>query len=61
MTNQIATFTDQDFKDGIHAEIAKLDDKDEIAQLEIVREYYTNPEFRQKLSDCVFEATYKPS
>ena len=30
------------------------------ANMEIVREYVTNPEFRQALHDYTFEVTYKP-
>ena len=30
-------------------------DADRIAKIELLREYFTNPEFRQKLADYVYE------
>lgn len=36
--------------------IAKLDDPDAIARLELAREYFTNPAFKKWLEDTVWEA-----
>ena len=47
-------FTDADFKNGINQEIANTTDADKIARLEVLREYFTNPEFRAKLEEVTF-------
>ena len=38
--------------------IKETSNPDTIAKLEIAREYFTNPEFRQKLENYSFEATF---
>ena len=48
-------FTDADFRNGVNQEIADTTDADKIAKLEIIREYFTNPEFRAKLEEVTFE------
>lgn len=47
-------FTDADFKNGINQEIANTTDADQIAKLEVIREYFTNPEFRAKMEEVTF-------
>jgi hypothetical protein len=41
--------------------ISETSDADRIAELELAREYFTDPAFRQKLEDYTFQATYKPN
>ena len=48
-------FTDKTFIDTINAEIANSNNGDSIAKMEIVREFFTNANFRQLLSDTTFE------
>ena len=40
--------------------IAETIDDDQLARLEVAREFFTNPEFRQRLENYTFQATYKP-
>lgn len=43
-------------RDCINAEIVKKrDNPEQVARLEIAREYFTNPEFKQYLEDTVAE------
>ena len=41
--------------------ISETSDSDRIAELELCREYFTDPAFRQKLENYTFQATYTPS
>lgn len=47
--------TTQQLQDKINATIGRETDADRIADLEIAREYFTNPDFRTKLSDFVWK------
>ena len=40
--------------------ISETSDSDRIAELELCREYFTDPAFRQKLENYTFQATYTP-
>ena len=40
--------------------ISETSDAARIAELELCREYFTDPAFRQKLENYTFQATYKP-
>lgn len=40
------------------AAIARSADADQIANIELCREYFTNPEFRKYLEDATFAATF---
>ena len=46
--------TDQEFRDIVNGVIANESDPDEVAKLELVREYFSNPDFRQWMSDTVY-------
>ena len=48
-----------DARSAFDREIEKTSDPDEIARLEVAREYFTDPELRKKLEDSTFRATYK--
>lgn len=50
MTNEFKTMIAELKSTGV--------DADTIASIEIVNEYMTNPDFKQKLNDYVFNATY---
>jgi len=51
--------TDAEAREVFNQMIAASDNADTIANLELAREYFTNPNFRAKLADFVFEATCK--
>lgn len=51
--------TTQEARQTFNAAIKATADPDAVAKLEIVREYFTNAEFRAKLEDFTFERTYR--
>jgi hypothetical protein len=48
-------FTNEQAKEIFNAAIAKMTDPDQIAKAEVAREYFTNPDFRKALQDCLWE------
>lgn len=48
-----------EIKATINTAIAAHTDPDKIARLEVAREYFTNPDFRKRLSDYSFNQTYR--
>lgn len=51
--------TQNDIRNGFNEAIAQLDDLDQIAKLELCREYFTNDEFRATLEDHVWQLSQK--
>jgi hypothetical protein len=45
------------FAEIVNAEIAKENNGDRVANLEIIREYFTNDSFREYMEDASFAAT----
>lgn len=48
--------TTDTIRNAIDAAIANTEDADRIARLELAREYFTNPDFRQALEDHTWNA-----
>lgn len=44
-----------DIRKGFNQAISKTSDPDTVAELEVCREYFTNPDFRAKLENFVWE------
>ncbi len=55
MTNHERSEIASQITEAFNIQIAKEKDSGRIAKLEILREYFTNPEFRKAMEDIIFE------